>query len=256
MGYRGGEVVCTQVLQPPANPWQVREAENGAPNGWPAGRSKVVVHGHGNLERGRVQGKPGTEPLDQGLLAGPQPKEEPDLAIPFGCGERPSLLGSEGLGYCSIRIMPWRALLDIHTKSSAAGERNQPMPAAVTDVELDTCCRAAYQGDRLTVVQCVETEMVVPAAQAFAEDRAKRRAAQDKLSLGPGVAVAMPPGTLIFVQPVEGRSFPCGMRCQVDMIDDGIAYGGKRLPPVQVRRIFANRCHDCVRRRGARIRVA
>ena len=283
MGHRGGEVGGTQILKPPSDLWQMREAENGSPNGlarmqvrlrrrgkcrhFPTRQRSghlprlrtpgptLVVHGHGNLERGRVQGKSGAEPLDQGLLAGPQPKEEPGLALTFRCGERPSLLGSERLGYCSIRIMSWRALLDIHAKSPAVGERNQPMPAAVTDIELDTCRRAAHQGDRLAVFQGGETEIVVPAAQPFAENRAKRGAAQDELPLRPGVAVAMPSRTFLFVQPFEGGSFPFGMRRQVDMIDDGMACRGKRLPPVQIR-ICANRCHDCVRRRGARIRVA
>ena len=153
--------------------------------------------------------------------------------------------------------MSWRALLDVYTKSSAVGERNQPMPAAVTDVELDTCRRAAQQGDRLAVVQGGETEIVGLAAEAFAENDAEGRAAQDKLSLRPGVAVAMPPLPLFLVQPFEGRSFPFGMRCQVDMIDDDITYRGKRLPPAQIRRlrqvIFAK---GYVRGRVARIRVA
>ena len=102
-----------------------------------------------DLETGGIDGEARADGLDQGLLHRPQAVEQVDLPLRVRRFERGPFVRREQQADVGVQIAAARALLQIHADAAGRSHGDQPVLAAVADIEGGGCRTAADEGERL-----------------------------------------------------------------------------------------------------------
>ena len=211
------------VLEPPAHIGQVRKPELAKP--------LSVAHGRRDLEFGNVDRKAGPERLYQRFLHSPEAKEKLSPALLAGASQPCLLRRSKRLFHERIQIAASAERLHVHAQPAASGQRDQPMPPAVTDVETDRSGLPVHASLRLSVLPSLERQFAVGAVQLPSKKHPQRGPAQCEFAPRRIEAEGPPAAPFLVVEQAERRPFPFGMRLEVNMEDIGAARPAKWPPP-------------------------
>ena len=171
------------------------------------------------------------ERLYESLLHRPQAKEKLPPAVRVGAGQPRLFRRGEGLADEYVQVAAGASRFHVHAQPAVAGQRDQPMASAVTDVETYRSRLPTHDCRRLPMFPFIERQLLVRASQPLAEDHPKRGPAQGKFAPGRVDSEAAPAGLLLFIQQLERLPLPLGPRRKINVYDLRVPGRAKGTPP-------------------------
>ena len=118
-------------------------------------------------------------------------------------GERKLFLfiGGEGPLNEQIEITARGVFLYVYTKTSLVRKGDQPMPAAVADIEADTRSKASDYCEGLFVVGDPKLEFIIVTTEPVAEKGTESRSAKGEAAPGSGIQESVVTQSLHLIEP-------------------------------------------------------